>query len=291
MRPQTGLTMSVLSIVDSHVHLWDPSVLRYPWLDELPPLNRAFLPADFSAASARQNINKIIFVEAGGAPGQSFLEAQWVASLAKHEPRLKGVVAHAVLENGRVIQHELKALATQPLIKGIRRNLQGEPDADFCRHPNFMDGVRLLAEFGFTFDLCIRHDQLPAVTELVQQIPEVTFILDHCGKPDIRHQQTEPWAKNLKALAALPNIVCKLSGLTTEADLKNWQPADLKFYAERVLGVFGFDRVMFASDWPVATLATTYDRWVETIAGFVSSAPAADQLKLFQTNAERIYRV
>jgi predicted TIM-barrel fold metal-dependent hydrolase len=283
--------MNELSIVDSHVHLWNPAQLRYSWLDGLPTLNRAFLPADFVAASANSNVNKIIFVESGCEPAQNFAEADWISDLAKSETRLKGIVAHADLEKGETARADLEKLAANPLVKGVRRNLQGERDADFCLRPDFIVGVKLLAEFGFAFDLCVRHEQLRSAAELARRVPQVNFVLDHFGKPDVRGKKTEPWTADLKSLASLPNVVCKISGLATEADWKNWQPADLKIYFERVLECFGFDRILFGSDWPVATLATSYERWLETVQEFFSFASVADQIKLFQTNAEGIYRV
>jgi len=283
--------MNELSIVDSHVHLWNPNQLRYSWLAGLPVLNRAFLPADFSAASEKVKVKKMIFVEGGCEPAQNLAEVGWVDSLAKSEPRLKGIVACASLERGETSRLELAALASCPRVRGIRRNLQGERDLDFCLRPEFAAGVKLLAEFGFTFDLCIRREQLGAIAGLVRQVPQVTFVLDHFGKPDVRGRKTGPWAADLKALAALPNVACKISGLTTEADWKTWQPDDLKFYFERALECFGFDRILFGGDWPVATLATSYERWAETVREFFLFANEADQVKLFQTNAERIYRV
>jgi L-fuconolactonase len=132
---------------------------------------------------------------------------------------------------------------------------------------------------------------LRASAELVRRAPRATFVLDHFGKPDVRGKKTEPWAADLKTLAASANVVCKISGLTTEADWKNWRPADLNFYFERALECFGFDRILFGGDWPVATLATSYQRWVETVQNYFSFAAEIDQAKLFKTNAERIYRV
>lgn len=282
--------MNAPAIVDSHVHLWHPALLRYPWLNSVPALNRPFLPTDYAAATAAQNVHKIIFVECGGEPAQNLAEVNWVLELSRNESRLKGIVAHASLEKGSSIRGDLETLAAQPLIKGVRRNLQGEPD-EFCRQPEFISGVRLLSEFHLTFDLCIRASQLPSVTELIRRVPQVNFILDHFGKPNVRAADSLPWAANLKALAALPNVVCKISGLATEADWKHWQPEQLKFYFDTMLEYFGFDRVLFGSDWPVATLATTYDRWIETITELLPSASEGDQIKLFQTNAERIYHV
>ena len=283
--------MSDLSIIDSHVHLWNPAQLRYSWLDELPALNRAFLPADFSAASATANVNKFIFVECSCEPAQRFDEVNWISGLAKNEPKLKGIVAHAPLEKGKAVHPDLGKLAAHPLVKGVRRNLQGERNLEFCLRPEFIVGVELLAEFNFTFDVCIRHEQLRSVAELARHVPEVNFVLDHFGKPDVRGKNFEPWATDLKALAALPNVVCKISGLATEADWKTWRSADLKPHFEQALDCFGFDRILFGSDWPVATLATSYEYWLNAVWSFFSCFKSADQAKLFQTNAERIYRV
>jgi L-fuconolactonase len=283
--------MSALSIVDSHVHLWNPRQFRYSWLDGLPALNRAFLPASFTATSANSNVSKIIFVECGCEPAQSRAEVNWISGLAKNESRIKGIVAHADFENGESIRADLESLAAIPLVKGVRRNLQGERDAKFCLRPDFIAGIKLLADHRFTFDLCLRHDQLRVATELMRRVPQVNFVLDHFGKPDVCGKKTEPWATDLKTLAATPNVVCKISGLTTEADWKYWRPGDLKFYFERTLECFGFDRILFGSEWPVATLATSYERWLETVHELFSFATEAERVKLFQTNAERIYHV
>ena len=284
--------MSLISaMVDSHVHFWDPQQRPYHWLDGLPELNRAFLPVDFAAASANAGLTKMIFVESGCEPSRSLDEVDWISALAQREPRLRGIVAHAPLEDSEGIDAHLKHLIARPLVKGIRRLLQGERNLEFCLQPDFVAGVKRLAAFQFTFDLCLRHDQLRAVTELVRRAPEVQFVLDHCGKPPVRAGKIEPWATELKTLATLPNVCCKISGLTTEANLKDWRTEDLKPYFDTVLESFGFDRVLFGGDWPVCTLATNYQRWLETVQLLVSSATAVQRAKFFQTNAERIYHV
>ncbi len=283
--------MNIPSLVDSHVHWWKPAHFRYAWLDGWPALNRAFLPADFVVASAGVNVNKLIFVESGCEPAQGLAEVDWVSGLAKAEPRLQGIVAHAPLEKGETVRVDLEKLASRPLVKGVRRNLQGEQDSAFCLRPEFIAGMGLLAAFGFTFDLCVRREQLHNVAELTRRVPQVTFVLDHLGKPDVRGKQTGPWAADLKALAAQPNVVCKISGLATEADWQHWQPDDLKFYFGWALECFGFDRVLFGGDWPVAALATRYERWVKTVQDFLSFTSEVDRIRLFQTNAERIYHV
>jgi len=194
-------------------------------------------------------------------------------------------------ERGEALRADLEMLASCPLVKGVRRNLQAERDADFTRQRSFIAGLKLLSEFGFTFDLCIRADQLPRAAELVRRVPEVTFVLDHFGKPGVRSKLFEPWASDLRAFAEAPNVICKISGLTTEADWHRWQPADLKPYFDHALACFGPDRVLFGSDWPVATLACGYDRWIETVRELISCTNDQELVQLFQTNAERIYRV
>jgi len=278
-------------MVDSHVHLWNPALFRYAWLDGLPALSRAFQPADFAAASASADVRMLIFIECGCEPGQSLAEVDWISTLAKSEPRLKGIVAHASLERGEAVRSELETLAGRPLVKGVRRNLQSEPDAEFCLRSEFLAGVRLLAKFGFTFDLCVRREQLPAAAELARRVPEVTFVLDHLGKPEVRNQSFQPWANDLDALAALPNVVAKISGLVTEANWLDWQPAELAPYLKHAFVSFGPERLMFGSDWPVMTLATSYQRWIETVEALIPFSKQQDRAKFFQTNAERIYRV
>jgi len=278
------------TIVDSHVHLWDPAQFRYTWLDELPALNRSFKPVDFRAAISPADVSKFIFVECGCEPAQSLAEVDWVSNLAKDEPRLKGIVAHASLELGEEARPELEMLASRSLVKGVRRNLQSEPDPEFCLRPKFLAGVRSLAEFGFTFDLCLRHEQLPQATELARRVPQVTFVLDHLGKPDVRGKRIQPWANDLKALAAQPNVVAKVSGLTTEADWNDWRPGELMPYLRHLLESFGPQRLTFGSDWPVMTLATDYQRWAETVRTQLPLSKE-DWIRLFRSNAERIYRV
>ncbi|HEV2331186.1 MAG TPA: amidohydrolase family protein [Verrucomicrobiae bacterium] len=201
------------------------------------------------------------------------------------------MVANASPEGSKTVPAELEKLASRPFVKKVRRNLQSEQDLAFCLRPEFVAGIRLLADFGFTFDLCIRHEQLRIVAELVRPVPQVTFVLDQFGKPNVRDKQTRPRAADLKTLAVQPNVVCKISGLTTEADWNQWQPGDLKFYFGWILECFGFDRALFGGDWPVTTLATNCGRWIQTVQDFLSFAKPLDQIKLFQTNAERIYHV
>jgi L-fuconolactonase len=282
---------SPFSIVDAHVHFWNPDRLNYPWLVRFPALSRPFLPDDYATATKAAGVDKMIFVESGCESAQSLEEAGWITELAAGEPRLKGMVAQAPVELGAGVINELTALAKNPLVKGIRRNIQAETDPSFCLQPDFIAGVRALAEYHFTFDLCIIPPQLPAVIQLVQRCPEVFFILDHCGKPAIRDRALDPWRQHLRQLAALPNAACKISGLVTEAMPGQCGPTELKPYVTHALECFGFDRVLFGGDWPVCELAAPYETSLAALESIIAHEPQAAMDKLFRVNAERIYHV
>jgi L-fuconolactonase len=280
----------MLNILDSHVHFWEPARLRYSWLDDLPSLNRAFLPDHVPTGGAGWSVAALIFVQADCAAEQALQEVDWVASLASDDPRIQGIVAFAPLEKGEGVRSTLEALRRQPLVKGVRRLIQSEPPG-FSLQPDFVAGVQLLAEFDMTCDLCLRHFQMRDAIQLVRQCPRVNFVLDHIGKPDIKIGLLDPWQEDIAELAALPNVMCKLSGLVTEADWQNWTPADLRPYIDHVLAAFGADRVMFGSDSPVAYLAATYAQWLETLMAATESLSSADREKLFYRNAARFYRL
>ncbi|RME63007.1 MAG: amidohydrolase, partial [Caldilineae bacterium] len=240
--------------IDTHVHFWNPDHLTYPWLDQAPAIKRPFLPGHLAQATAGLDLAGIVFVQADCLPEQSLAEAEWVTALAQVEPRIRGIVAHAPLEAGAAARDALAALQKLPLVKGIRRLIQSEP-LGFCVQPDFVRGVQLLPAYGFSFDICIYHPQLGDVLRLVEQCPDVSFILDHIGKPAIKDGIREPWMSQLRELAAFPNVHCKLSGMVTEADHARWTPDDLKPYMEHVLDCFGPERTVFGSDWPVVNLA------------------------------------
>ena len=285
MKPATA-------IIDAHVHLWNPAEFPIPWLKDQPVLNQAYdLPA-FQQQSAGWNIAGMVYVEVDVAPHFALLEAQHVVALAAQEPRLQGVVAAAPLEFGVLNRRLLDALAALgPLIKGVRRNLQGVTDPAFFQKPALVQGLRLLADYGYSFDICIHHDQLPAITALVRQCPDVTFILDHMAKPNIREHLLDPWRADIAALAALPNVACKISGLLTEADPQHWQPADLAPYIDHVIATFGPQRILYGGDWPVLRLAGSYTQWVEVLMARMAALPESAQQAFWHANARRLYRL
>lgn len=278
-------------IVDTHLHLWDLGRLRYPWLAGVPMLNRNHLIDDYRRACGAVQVAKMVFVQCECEPALFQQEVDWVTEVARIDPRIRGIVAWAPLEHGEAADADLARLAVNPLVKGIRRIIQFEPDQEFCLRPDFVRGVQLLARHGLTFDLCINHRQLANTIRLVRQCPEVSFILDHIGKPDIKAGQLDPWRAELRELARMENVSCKLSGLATEADHAKWTPADLRPYLDQVLNCFGFDRVMFGGDWPVSTQATDYPRWVATLDDALKGCSPDGLHKIYVRNAEAFYRV
>ncbi len=283
--------MEKFPIIDTHVHLWHPKQLRYPWLAEVPALNRPYLLKDYIEAYSALEIESIVFVQCDTHPDDGLKETAWVTDLATRvEPRIQGIVAWAPLEEGTRVAPFVEKLAENRLVKGIRRLIQSE-SVDFCVQPNFVSGVKVLSRYGLSFDICIFHPQLANAIRLVEQCPHVQFILDHIGKPDIKNQLFDPWKQEIEILAAFPNVHCKISGLVTEADLEKWTPADLQPYIEHVINCFGFDRVIYGSDWPVSTQASDYPRWVQTLTDAVSGCSSEELRNLFRDNAIKFYKL
>ena len=286
------MPMPSTPIIDTHVHLWNPERFAISWLAGEPLLDQIYLIPEFRAHTQGLEIEAFVYVEVDVNPAYALAEAHYIAQIAAEEPRLRGIVPYAPVEDGLRLRGYLDALvATSPLVKGVRRILQGEADAMMCLQPDFITGVQLLAEYGLSFDLCITHSQLTPATELVRRCPETQFMLDHIAKPAIARRELDPWREDIGALAALPNVYCKVSGLVTEANRAAWQPAELAPYVGHVLAAFGEDRVAYGSDWPVALVATNYRRWVETLQALTSDLSASAQRKLWAENAQRFYRL
>jgi L-fuconolactonase len=278
-------------IVDSHVHLADPKRFGYAWTKNAPSLNRRVLPEDLMQAAAPVKIDRFVFVEVDVDLPQHIAEAAWIDGLARSDPRLGGMVAALPLESGKAIEPELDKLRELKALRGIRRLIQNQPDPDFCIQPKFIEGLKLLAPHDLVFDICIFHHHLPNAIKMVRQCSDVRFVLDHIAKPAIKAGIFDPWRQHLKELAALPNVACKISGVTTEADHRNWTREQLKPYIAHAIECFGFERVMYGGDWHVSELAGTYPQWVEIVDWVVKGATPAEKRKLFRDNAIRVYRL
>ena len=277
-------------IVDAHVHLYDPGVVRYGWMRGKPALEGPHGLAELDAARGQVEVEGLVWIEVGADPGQHQGEARWIADLAAGEPRVRGIVAHTPLERGAAAAADLERLLEHRRLKGIRRLLQDEADDAFCLRPAFVEGVRLLARHDLSFDLCVYHRQLAGALELARRCPEVRVVLDHIGKPGIQDGLIEPWRSQIGELAALPNVWCKISGLITEAG-RDWTRERLRPYLDHVLEAFGFERVMFGSDWPVSEQTHRYEEWVEIVERALAGASEAEHRRLFRDNAIAFYRL
>ena len=284
--------MPDVSMIDSHVHLWDPTVFRMPWLDGNKLLNKPYGLTDYREQTAGLPIEAFVYLQVEVSPAYGLLEAQWVAERAAEDDRLKAIIPWAPLEDGTPCRSYLDALVKiSPLIRGVRRVTQFEADIEFTSSPGFVAGTRLLPEFGLSCDICINHPQMPSAIALVRACPETQFVLDHIGKPDIKGHLMEPWRRQMAELAALPNVCCKISGMATEADHDHWTPDDLAPYLAHVLAVFGEDRVLFGGDWPVVLSASPYRRWADTLDALTTDLSAEAKGKLWGENARRFYRL
>jgi len=281
-----------LPVVDSHLHLWDTERLPWPTLDATPGLNRTFGLAELRGDTRGVPIAGFVYVQGEVAPPFAQLEAQWVAELARQEPRIQGIVAWAPIEYGEQTRPLLQQLvAIDERVKGIRRITQFEPDPTWCLRPGFVRGCQILPDHGLSFDVCIDHTQLRYTTELVRRCPRTSFILDHIAKPNIKRHIRDPWWHEIQEIAALPNVVCKISEVANQADLEHWTLDDLRPYVERVLEVFGEDRVLYGAGYPIVLQACPYQRWVETVERLTQHLAPAAKRKFWADNARRVYRL
>lgn len=283
--------MPEFPIVDAHVHLADPKRFGYAWTANAPSLNRTVLPAEFFKAAAPVKIEKFVFVEVDVDLPQHVAEAEWIDGLALSEPKLAGMVAALPLEQGKAVAGDLEKIARLKAARGIRRLIQNQADPDFCIQPKFIEGLKLLPQHDLVFDICIFHHHLPNAIKMVRQCPEVRFVLDHIAKPAIKAGISDPWRQHMKELASLPNVTCKISGVSTEADHKNWTREQLKPYIAHAIDSFGFERCMFGGDWHVLELAGTYPQWIEVVDWVVEGASAEEKRKLYRDTAIRTYRL
>jgi L-fuconolactonase len=273
-----------MKVVDAHVHLWDPGRLRYSWLDGTE-LDRLIDASTLHAASGR--VTDFVVVQADCADTQGLDEVGWLLEQSGQLPGLRGIVAFAPLERGADVRDYLDALRAIPAVVGVRRLIQDEKPG-FAVADRFLEGVAALADFELTFDVCVRSSQLDEVIELVRRTPDVQFVLDHVGKPQIGADPSR-WRLQIAKLAAQRNIVCKLSGLMTEIVSGPTGVEAVEPFLAHALAEFGPDRCLFGSDWPVMTTAATYSEWLDLVIGLV---PGEDERRAVMAGtAERVYEL
>ena len=299
-----------MRVLDSHLHLWDPELLRYPWLEG--PLNSPFAETELEATRVKGVAEEqCVFIQADSVPEQYLDEVRWVSSLAERLG-IRAIVAGVQLDREGQSEADLDALRENSLVVGVRHLLQGEPDG-FATTPRFLDGARHVADRDLTFDACVQSiPQLQDVVDLADAIPELRIALDHLGKPVVgtaaAPEAPDPaWRTALTALAAHPHVVCKLSGLPAEAG-GDWSAEQLTPFLDAAAEAFGPDRLMWGSDWPVSAIgpaepgetyapadgSPTYQdaartRWATTVADWAASR-GYDADAILWRNAERFYR-
>jgi L-fuconolactonase len=278
-------------IIDSHIHLLDQKRFGYAWSSGAPKLKRDWTADDLAASAKPYQIEGFVFVEVDVDMPQYLDEADWVDGLAARDRRILGAVACLPLERGKAIEPEMARIGKLKTTRGVRRLIQNQSDPEFVLKPGFLEAVKLLPKYDLVFDICIFHHQLPNTLEMVRRCPEVKFVLDHIAKPAIKAGLLDPWRQQIKDTAAMPNVVCKLSGLTTEADHQGWTRDQLRPYIDHVLACFGPDRVMYGGDWPVSELAGAYTKWLEALDWATASLSPGDKRNLFRDNAIKAYRL
>jgi L-fucono-1,5-lactonase len=273
--------------IDAHQHFWRYRPETHAWItDAMPQLKRDFLPADLQPLLSAAGFDGCVAVQAQ----QNVAETQWLLQLTDQHPFIRGVVGWVDL-CGAHVADGLRRLAADPRLRGVRHVVQDEPDDRFMLRPEFQRGIAALAPLGLTYDILIYARQLPAAIELVQRFPQQRFVLDHIGKPQIRARHLDPWRSGITALAAHPNVSCKLSGMVTEADWAEWKPSDCMAYLDVVLSNFGAQRLMVGSDWPVCTLAGTYDDVMAVVTDYVGFLSPSEREAILGGNAARFYRI
>jgi predicted TIM-barrel fold metal-dependent hydrolase len=272
-------------IIDTHLHLIYQDRLHYPWLAKVPALNRNFPLKEYLVQARDLGIETALHMEVDVAKADQEAETAFVTGLG---PPVAGAIASCRPESDRFAA-ALEQIAATPRVRGLRRILHTSHD-DLALHAPFAENLRRLPAYDLSFDLCVLARQLPIATKLARSCPEVRFVLDHCGMPEVESQALSPWRENIRQMAELPNVACKISGVVAYAGA-NWKTEDLRPFVEHCIQSFGWDRVVWGSDWPVCTLTADLPRWVQASRDLTSGCSDSEIERLFNLNARRLYRL
>jgi len=277
-------------IIDTHLHLIDQSALRYPWLAGVPALNRDFFYEEYAVDARRCGIEAVLHMEVDVDPADIAAETECVKSVADRAgSMLKGAIVSCRPEEAGFDAY-LETVKADPFVKGFRRVLHVVPD-DLSEGALFRQNIKRLAGTGLTFDLVVLPHQIPRAMALADLAPDVQFILDHCGVPDIKGNAEHPWREHMQAIAKRPNVTAKISGVVAYADPATWTVETLKPYVEHTIGCFGWDRVIWGSDWPVCTLGGGLTTWVAATHALLAGASDSERTRLLSGNARRLWRI
>jgi L-fuconolactonase len=273
--------------VDAHQHFWKYDAAEYGWIDDsMSVLKRDFSPDESAREMARVGFDACVAVQAR----QTLDETRWLLGLADKHPSIAGVVGWVDLQADNV-RGQLAEFAGRQRLVGIRHIAQSEPDDRFLLRPQVVRGIGLLADFGLAFDILIYRRHLGSATELVGRLPSQRFVLDHLAKPDLRSGEIDEWERNIRRLAAHPNVFAKLSGLVTEASWAQWTSEQMRPYLDVAFDAFGWNRLMIGSDWPVCTVSADYARTMNVVIDYVAARPDHERDAVLGGNARRFWHL
>ena len=273
--------------VDAHQHFWVYNQKGYKWIDvSMVKLQRDFLPSHINKELKRNDIDFCVSVQAR----QTLQETKWLLELAQNNSFIKGIVGWVDLKSN-FVEKDLEQFAAYKNFKGVRHVLQDEDDDRYMLQPDFKQGLRKLEKYGLTYDILIYARQIKYACALVSELPQQKFIVDHLAKPLIKEGKIEAWKKDMQELAKADNVFCKLSGMVTEANWNSWKQEDFVPYMETILGIFGPNRLLFGSDWPVCTVAAKYEQVLGIATNFIHSLSQAEQAHIMGQNAIDFYNL
>jgi L-fuconolactonase len=274
-------------IIDSHQHFWQVGRFDYPWMSpEVDVLCQDYLPSDLEPILNRCGVEKTILVQASN----SLDETRWLLGLADRYSFIAGVVGWVDLTRADV-NGQLLEFSAHPRFKGVRHLVESEPADDWLIQESVLNRLRQLSSHGVSYDLLIHTRHLKYAKTVAERCPELRLVIDHLAKPPIASGKIDEWAREMKQVASCANVWCKLSGLMTEADWKDWRIADLRSYVAKMLEYFGPQRIMFGSDWPVCLLAASYDRVLETAQSLLAELNDEERSRVFANTAIEFYRI
>jgi len=273
-------------MIDSHVHFWKYDPVRDAWITkDMEAIRKDFMPEDFSLFLQKNYIDGCIAVQAD----QSDKETEFLVNLAKENPFIKGVVGWIDLTSEKR-EEFLQKYQAEKSVKGFRVIAEGE-DPGFLLQKQRLEGIAALRRYGYTFDILLRQNQLSDAVQLSEKLPSQPFILDHCGKPDLKTNNLKDWKFMISELAQNPDVYCKTSGLLTEGNRKKPDERSIFEILDFTFSQFGIQRVVFGSDWPVMLLGGNYALWLELISKYVSQFSTEEQQLFFSGNAVTFYNL
>lgn len=273
--------------IDSHQHFWNYHPIKDAWIsDAMKVIQQDFMPADLLPLLQKNDIDGCIAVQAD----QSETETRFLLQLAQDNDFIMGVVGWVDFRS-KDIEERLQYFSQFEKLKGFRHIVQGESEDDFLLRADFCNGIAQLEKYNFTYDLLILPKHLSVAAEFVKRFPKQNFVIDHLAKPNFKEANFTNWENGIRELATYKNVFCKLSGMVTEADWKNWKAEDFNYCLDVLVGNFGIERLMFGSDWPVSLLAASYEQSSAIVKNYFSKFSEEEQHKIWGGNAIKFYNL